>query len=218
LTTTAFYDTTAEEKMVRKFPDHQRKTENAMALIGYARVSRNEQHLELQLDRLREKGCPQIFTDKITGATFERKELEEALAYLREGDTLVVWKLDRLGRSLRHLIDTVTKLQERNIGFISLTESIDTTTPGGVLIFHIMGALAQFERDLIRERTNAGLEAARARGRKGGRPATLHASRKVAMAQKLYADKSNEIKDICKTLHISHSTLYRYVNVGKQEV
>ncbi len=186
-----------------------------MALIGYARVSRTEQNLELQVDTLREKGCTKIFTDKITGTNFERKELTAALAFLRPGDVLVVWKLDRLGRSLKHLIETVTKLQERNVGFISLTESIDTTTPGGKLIFHIMGALAEFERDLIRERTHAGLDAARARGRKGGRPKTVEASSKVALAQKLYADKTHEIKDICKNLHISRATLYRYVNMGK---
>ncbi len=188
-----------------------------MALIGYARVSRHEQNLELQLDRLREKGCTKIFTDKITGTNFERKELTAALAFLRNGDVLVVWKLDRLGRSLKHLIETVTKLQDRNVGFISLTESIDTTTPGGKLIFHIMGALAEFERDLIRERTYAGLESARARGRKGGRPKTLEKSSKVALAQKLYADQTHDIKDICKDLHISRATLYRYVGMQSQE-
>jgi len=186
-----------------------------MARIGYARVSRNEQNLELQVDTLKEKGCTTIFTDKITGTTFERKELNAALAFLREGDVLVVWKLDRLGRSLKHLIETVTKLQDRTIGFISLTESIDTTTPGGKLIFHIMGALAEFERDLIRERTHAGLDAARARGRRGGRPKIVERSSKVALAQKLYADKTHDIHDICHDLHISRATLYRYVNMGK---
>ncbi len=168
------------------------------------------------MDKLKEKGCIRIFADTMTGATFERKELVAALTFLRPGDTFVVWKLDRLGRSLRHLIDTINKLNERNVGFISLTESIDTTTAGGKLIFHIMGALAEFERDLIRERTNAGLEAARARGKKGGRPKTLPTSSKVALAQKLYADKSNSIEDICKNLRISKPTLYRYVNLGKQ--
>lgn len=191
-----------------------------MAFIGYARVSTHEQNLELQVDKLKEKGCTKIFTDKITGTKFERKELLAALAFLRDGDVLVVWKLDRLGRSLKHLIETVTKLQERNIGFISLTESIDTTTPGGKLIFHIMGALAEFERDLIRERTHAGLDAARSRGRTGGRPKTLEKSSKVALAKKLYYEEVNgvkvhEIKDICKDLHISRPTLYRYVNMGK---
>jgi DNA invertase Pin-like site-specific DNA recombinase len=187
-----------------------------MAYIGYARVSKQEQNLALQRDKLKEQGCTRIFTDTISGAKFERKELEAALAFLREGDILVVWKLDRLGRSLRHLIDTITQLRDRNIGFISLTENIDTTTPSGKLIFHIMGALAEFERDLIRERTIAGLESARSRGRKGGRPTTLATSSKVAVAQKLYADKSNSIQDICKTLHISRTTLYRYVNLGKE--
>src|SRR5712692_9841769 len=140
-------------------------------LIGYARVSKHEQNLNLQLDALHHAGCkdPQIFTDRISGAKEERKGLQEALHMLREGDTLVVWRLDRLGRTLRNLIDLITKLQKQNIGFKSLTESMDTTTPGGMLIFQVFGALAEFERNLIRERTLAGLEAARARGNMGGR-------------------------------------------------
>lgn len=137
--------------------------------------------------------------------------LDDALGYVRPGDTLVVWRLDRLGRSLKHLIEVVTDLEKRGIGFKSLTESIDTTTPGGKLIFHIFGALAEFERNLIRERTQAGLQAARARGRFGGRPKALATAQKIAMAQKLYHDKSNSIADICKSLHISRATLYRYV-------
>src|SRR5207245_889172 len=142
--------------------------------------------------------------------------LAEALEYVREGDSLVVWKLDRLGRSLKHLIDTITKLNNRKIGFQSITEHIDTTTSGGKLIFHIFGALAEFERDIIRERTNAGLLAARARGRFGGRPKahTLNTQKKVALAQSLYDDKTNTIDDICKTLNISRATLYRYVKVS----
>src|SRR6266702_3916930 len=167
-----------------------------MTFIGYARVSRHEQNLQLQLDALKEKGCSRIFTDKISCAIFERKELEAALAFLRPGDVFVGWKLDRLGRSLRHLIETITKVNERNVGFISLTEQIDTTTPGGKLIFHIMGALAEFERDLIRERTKAGLAAARARGRKGGRPKKLTPAQ-VAKAQQLYDSKKVSIDDIC---------------------
>src|SRR6266699_5490211 len=139
-------------------------------LIGYARVSTLEQTLDLQKDALTKAECSKIFTDTISGAKTERKGLDEALSFLREGDTLVVWKLDRLGRSLNHLIEIITALESKKIGFKSLTESIDTTTPGGKLIFHIFGALAQFERDLIRERTNAGLAAARARGRRGGHP------------------------------------------------
>ncbi len=132
------------------------------------------------------------------------------MAFVRAGDTLVVWKLDRLGRSLKHLIETVTQLEERGVGFMSLTENIDTTTSSGKLIFHIFGALAEFERDLIRERTQAGLAAARARGRLGGRPkgSSRH---KQAMARKLYADKTNTVQDICRTLGISRATLYRYV-------
>ena len=179
-----------------------------MALIGYGRVSKQEQHLELQLDKLREKGCSKIFTDKISGAKFEREQLNAALAYLRQGDTLVVWKLDRLGRSLRHLIDTVMELQKRGIGFISLTENIDTTSPGGKLIFHFMGALAEFERDLIRERTMAGLEAARARGKKGGRKRKL-TPQQIDLARRMHADKEHySIKDILASVRCSRSTLY----------
>src|SRR5689334_1771038 len=164
-------------------------------LIGYARVSTQEQTLDLQQDALQKIGCTKIFNDTASGAKAERKGLEEALAYVREGDTLVVWRLDRLGRSLKHLIDTITILNNRNIGFKSITENIDTTTSGGKLIFHIFGALAEFERDIIRERTNAGLQAARARGRLGGRPKvkTLDTPKKVALAQSLYDDKNNTI-------------------------
>ena len=142
-------------------------------LVGYARVSTTEQTLDLQFDALKKAGCSKIFTDTASGAKTERKGLDEALSYVREGDTLVVWRLDRLGRSLTHLIETVSQLDNRKIGFKSLTEQIDTTTSGGKLIFHIFGALAEFERNLIRERTNAGLQAARARGRVGGRPKKL---------------------------------------------
>jgi DNA invertase Pin-like site-specific DNA recombinase len=139
-------------------------------LIGYARVSTHEQTINLQRDALDKAGCTKIFTDTASGAKTEREGLEQALTYVRKGDTFVVWRLDRLGRSLPHLIATMTDLEERGIGFKSLTENIDTTTSGGKLIFHIFGALAEFERNLIRERTTAGLTAARARGRKGGRP------------------------------------------------
>jgi DNA invertase Pin-like site-specific DNA recombinase len=142
-------------------------------LIGYARVSTDDQNLDLQRDALKQAGCEQIFTDHISGTKAERPGLTDALSHLRDGDTLVVWRLDRLGRTLPHLIETVNGLQNRGIGFKSLTESIDTTTSGGKLIFHIFGALAEFEREIIRERTNAGLSAARARGRKGGRPKAL---------------------------------------------
>ena len=153
-------------------------------LIGYARVSTTDQTLDLQKDALQKAGCDRIFTDTASGAKAERTGLDEALSYVRPGDTLVVWRLDRLGRSLRHLIETITALDNRKIGFKSTTESIDTTTSGGKLIFHIFGALAEFERDIIRERTQAGLTAARARGRKGGRPKAL-APKKAQMAEVL---------------------------------
>jgi DNA invertase Pin-like site-specific DNA recombinase len=137
------------------------------------------------------------------------------LSFLRAGDTLVVWRLDRLGRSLKHLIETVTILHDRGIGFKSLTEQIDTTTSSGKLIFHIFAALAEFERDLIRERTQAGLQAARARGRHGGRPRLLAGAKKLAMVQAMYDDKSNTIEDICQALHISRATLYRYLKANR---
>src|SRR5207253_4553902 len=162
-------------------------------LIGYARVSTQEQTLDLQKDALEKLGVSRIFTDTASGAKAERPGLTEALAYVRAGDTLVVWRLDRLGRSLKHLIETITTLNNRKIGFQSITENIDTTTSGGKLIFHMFGALAEFERDIIRERTKAGLQAARARGRLGGRPKakSLDTPRKIAMAQHLYNDKTN---------------------------
>ena len=149
--------------------------------IGYVRVSKHEQHEALQIDALKEAGCEKWFVDKVTGSRAERKWLDEALAYVRPGDTFLVWKLDRAGRSLKHLMELLKSLGELDISFISMTEQIDTTTPGGKLIFHLMGALAEFERDLIRERTNAGLAAARARGRVGGRPRKLKANAKVAL-------------------------------------
>ena len=179
-------------------------------LVGYARVSTQDQTLDLQKDALEGAGCERVFTDTISGSKAERPGLDQALHFLRPGDTLVVWRLDRLGRSLQHLIQTVGALQDRGIGFRSITESIDTTSSGGKLIFHIFGALAEFERELIRERTRAGLDAARARGRRGGRPRSLDA-RKVAMARALHADQSNSIEDICTTLRVSRSTLYRYL-------
>src|SRR3954464_15337898 len=178
-------------------------------MIGYARVSTTDQTLDLQLDALQKAGCAKIFTDTASGAKAERKGLEEAISYVRAGDTIAVWRLDRLCRSLPHLIETIGKLDDRNIGFKSLTENIDTTTSGGKLIFHIFGALAEFERNLIRERTSAGLNAARERGRKGGRPKSL-SDGKAEMAQKLYADKTNTVEEICKTLGISRATLWRY--------
>src|ERR671933_2066219 len=186
-------------------------------LIGYARVSTQDQTLNLQKDALQKAGCSKIFTDTASGALAERVGLQEAMQYVRPGDTLVVWRLDRLGRSLTHLITTITALQERQIGFKSITENIDTTTSGGKLIFHIFGALAEFERDIIRERTQAGLRAARARGKTGGRPKVLK-DKKVAIAQALYNDKNHSIAEICKTLNISRATLYRYIQLGRRQV
>ncbi|GHO71328.1 resolvase [Ktedonobacter sp. SOSP1-52] len=185
--------------------------------IGYIRVSKQEQNEALQRDALKEAGCEKYFSDKMTGSTFERKGLEDTLAFIRPGDTLVVWKLDRLGRSLQDLIATLNGLQGHGVDFISLTENIDTTTPGGKLIFHLMGALAEFERDLIRERTNAGLAVARARGRVGGRPRKLTSNGKIALALRLFADPNHSIDDICSTLGISRSTLYRYVREQKAQ-
>ena len=159
-------------------------------LIGYARVSTADQKLDLQQRALEEAECERLFTEVARGAQTDRPQLIEALDFLRPGDTLVVWKLDRLGRSLPHLIETVRYLQERKIGFRSLQESLDTTTSGGKLIFHVFGALAEFERDLIQERTRAGLAAARARGRRGGRPRALTES-KAAMARTLRQDPAS---------------------------
>jgi len=141
--------------------------------IGYARVSTQDQNLDLQNDALKAAGCEIIYTDKMSGTKKNRPGLEEILGFIRKGDTLVVWKLDRLGRSLKHLIQVLNQLDERGVYFKSIQESLDTSTPGGKLIFHVFGALAEFERDIIRERTLAGLAAARARGRKGGRPRKL---------------------------------------------
>jgi DNA invertase Pin-like site-specific DNA recombinase len=179
-------------------------------LVGYARVSTGEQNLDLQKDALKSHGCEKIFTDTISGTKFNRPGLEEALSYIREGDTLVVWKLDRLGRSLQDLIKIINDLQKRGIGFRSLQENMDTTTSGGKLIFHIFGALAEFERDIIRERTTAGLRAARARGRLGGRPKKMDA-RKIKMAQTMMQDPSLSIREICETLGVSKATLYRHI-------
>jgi DNA invertase Pin-like site-specific DNA recombinase len=181
-------------------------------LIGYARVSTQDQTLDLQTDALTQSGCEKIFTDTMSGAKAERPGLQDAMTHLRAGDTLVVWRLDRLGRTLKQLIATITDLSERDIGFKSLQENIDTTTSGGKLIFHIFGALAEFEREIIRERTNAGLQAARARGRLGGRPKTQSLDpKKMALAKQLHDDHSRSVQEICEMLQIGRSTLYRYL-------
>src|SRR3712207_6791959 len=170
-------------------------------LIGYARISTYDQTDSPQKDALEKAGCKKIFTDRVAGTKAARKGLEEAFSHLRSGDTLVVWRLDRLGRSLPHLIKTITELSERGVGFRSLQEQIDTTTSGGKLIFHIFGALAEFERDVIRERTRAGLSAARARGRVGGRRRVL-TPREVTQLRTLAADRTNSVSDLCRTFKI----------------
>ena len=185
--------------------------------IGYARISTSDQNLDLQRDALKSAGCEEIFQDVASGAKTARAGLDKALAYVRAGDTLVVWRLDRLGRSLSHLIKLVTELEERGIGFHSLQESINTSTSGGKLIFHMFGALAEFERNLIRERTQAGLKAARARGRKGGRPKALNA-KKTELLFKLYDEKQHSIAELCELLGISKTALYGYINRRKEKV
>jgi DNA invertase Pin-like site-specific DNA recombinase len=179
-------------------------------LIGYARVSTTDQTLDLQQDALNAAGCEQLYTDTVSGSVTERPGLTQALSHLRTGDTLVVWRLDRLGRSLAHLIDTIRDLQERRIGFRSVQEQIDTTTSGGKLIFHVFGALAEFERDLIRERTHAGLAAARARGRLFGRPRRL-TSQQIKQLRSLARDERTTVGEICQTLGISRATYYRHL-------
>jgi DNA invertase Pin-like site-specific DNA recombinase len=179
-------------------------------LVGYARVSTEDQNLNLQTDALQQAGCEKLFHDEMSGAKAERPGLQEALDFMRSGDTLVVWRLDRLGRSLKDLIQKVEDLKQRNIGFRSLHESLDTTSPGGKFQFHVFSALAEFERDLIRERTMAGLRAARARGRTGGRRRVMTAE-KVKMASRLMQDASVSVDEICRTLQVSRATLYRYV-------
>jgi DNA invertase Pin-like site-specific DNA recombinase len=188
-------------------------------LVGYARVSTDDQTLALQLDALQAASCEKLFTDTMSGAKAERPGLSEALEFCRPGDVLAVWRLDRLGRSLTQLIALMTTLDEKGVGFKSLTEQIDTTTSGGKLIFHIFGALAEFERNLIRERTKAGLAAARARGRQGGRPKTkaLDTPRKIQLAQKMYDDPENTIEDICRAMGISRATLYRYITPSSRK-
>jgi DNA invertase Pin-like site-specific DNA recombinase len=185
--------------------------------IGYARVSTVDQHLRMQEDALRGSGCEEIYTDVVSGVKSQRPGLDKALSYLREGDTLVVWKLDRLGRSIQHLIQTVKDLEDKKISFKSLQENIDTTTSGGKLIFHIFSALAEFERELIKERTQAGLKAARARGKMGGRPPLLD-TRQINRMIEMYNEEKNTVAEICKIYNISRPSFYNYLNNRKLEL
>ena len=177
-----------------------------MANIGYARVSTADQDPALQHDALAAEGCKKVFEDCASGARADRAGLQSALDYVREGDVLIVWKLDRLGRSLPHLIQTVTSLAERGVGFRSMTEAIDTTTSGGRLVFHLFGALGQFERDLIQERTRAGLAAAASRGRKGGRKPVV-SGEKLERARGLIA-KGLSVREAAVRLRVSKTALY----------
>ena len=179
-------------------------------LIGYARVSTTDQNAELQVDALTKAGCSRVFTDKASGSLASRPQLDRMLDHLREGDVVVVWRLDRLGRSLKNLLALVEDLKERGVGFRSLTESIDTTTSGGKLVFHIFGALAEFERTLTRDRTMAGLAAARARGRVGGRPPKMTPD-KIKVARDMYESKQFTVDAIAKTIGVSRKTVYRHL-------
>jgi DNA invertase Pin-like site-specific DNA recombinase len=177
-------------------------------LLGYARVSTTDQDASLQVDALKAAGCYRVFVDTISGALQTRPELDKLLDQIRPGDTLVVWRLDRLGRSIRHLIDQLHSLEEKKVGFRSLQETIDTTSSGGRLIFHVFAALAEFERDLIKERTHAGLTAARARGRTGGRPPRLTPDQ-VQTAKRLYDQRDMTVEQIGNVLGVSRTTIYR---------
>jgi DNA invertase Pin-like site-specific DNA recombinase len=192
------------------------ETPTAGYLVGYARVSTVEQDTALQQDALRAAGCQRIFTDRASGKLEHRPALDTMLDQLRSGDTVVVWRLDRLGRSLRHLIETVLLLEGRGVAFRSLTESIDTSTPGGKLIFHVFAALAEFERDLIRERTLAGLTAARARGRAGGRP-TVWTPEKLKVARSMYESGEHDVAAIARVVGVSRASVYRALSEPNPE-
>ena len=187
-----------------------------MALYGYARVSTDNQELALQLDALKQAGCDEanIFSEKVSGAKSDRPNLDACLAKLKKGDALLVWRLDRLGRSMPHLVGLVEELRDRGVGFRSICDGvIDTTTASGELVFNIFSSLAQFERRLTQERTRAGLEAARARGKTGGRKLITVDDPRVKMAKTLYGDKGLAINSICKQMQVSRSTFYRLVNL-----
>ncbi|MBT1173915.1 recombinase family protein [Bifidobacterium sp. MA2] len=179
--------------------------------FGYARISTAGQSADLQIDALERAGCDRVFVDTASGVKAHRPELDHMIELLREGDVVVVWRLDRLGRSMQNLVALMNRFQEMGVGFVSLTESIDTTTPGGMLTFNLFAALSQFERDLISERTKAGLEAARARGRRGGRPAKV-GGKDVREIRRLYDSRILTVKQIADLMHVSRSTVYRVLN------
>jgi DNA invertase Pin-like site-specific DNA recombinase len=184
-------------------------------LLGYARVSTDDQNLDLQRDALNGAGCERLFEDRLSAVRADRPGLKLLLEVARSGDTVIVWRLDRLARSLKDLISLVERLEASGIGLKSLRELIDTTSSGGKLVFHLFGALAEFERTLIRERTRAGLAAARARGRKGGRPKLLDVDQR-ALALRLYQERQHPIADICRMMGISKSTLYSYLDEAQR--
>ncbi len=186
-------------------------------LIGYARVSTDDQHLDLQHSALRDAGCEKIYDDRKSGAGLDRQGLHQALDVVREGDVLVVWRLDRLARSLKDLITLSQRLEAAHVGLKSLQESIDTSNASGRLFFHIMGALGEFERNLIRERTRAGLDAARRRGRKGGRPRAMTGT-DVAAAKALLCDPEITVKEVADRIGVSPATLYRYLPGGRNGI
>lgn len=191
------------------------KNEKTTNLVGYARVSTLDQNLDLQLHALKKVGCIKIFTDSASGSKKDRRGLKEVMEYLRPNDILIVWRLDRLGRSLKDLIEIIAELNERNIGFRSIQDAIDTTTSTGKFFFHVTGAFAELERNLIRERTMAGLKAARARGKLGGRPKTIPKS-KFELAKKLYDEKEKTVQEICDDLGFSRARFYQYLTSLKK--
>ena len=192
---------------------------------GYARISTQDQNLDLQLDALKKAGCEKIFTDIASGTKTDRPNLNKLLAEIRTGDIITIWKLDRLGRSLKHLVDMVEQLNKKNVGLLSLNDPIDTTTPHGKLIFNIFASLAEFERDIISERTKAGLNSARVRGRLGGRPKGLskEAETTACAAETLYREHTLSVQEIYTRLGVSKATLYSYlrhrgVKIGKERL
>jgi DNA invertase Pin-like site-specific DNA recombinase len=184
--------------------------------IGYIRTSTIDQNLDLQKDALKKEGCEKIFIDQLSGSLSkaQRPNLKDAINYAREDDVIVVWRLDRLGRSIKDLIEIVNELNSKKIGIKSLNEQIDTSTANGKLIFHIFASIAEFERELIKERTKAGLKSARARGRIGGRPSKI-TSEKIRMAKQLHSDPNNPIEDILKMLNIGRATFYKMLKLSK---